>query len=51
MIALKANPSLHEPVKSVTLTPGYFAVDRRAHRKSASLAEMFGSCPTTISEI
>lgn len=51
MSALKASPSLHEDVKSATLTPGYFAVDRRAQLSSASRAVTFGSWPTTMSEI
>lgn len=49
--ALKARPSLQEQVKSVTRTPGYRAVDRRAHLRRASRAVTFGSWPTTMSDI
>ncbi|PSN48664.1 hypothetical protein C0J52_04767 [Blattella germanica] len=51
IIALKAKPSRHEAVKSVTLTPGYLAVERLAHLNNASRADTFGSWPTTMSEI
>ena len=50
MMALKARPSLHDLVKSLTWTLGYRCVVFWAHRKRASLAET-SSCPTTISEI
>jgi hypothetical protein len=50
MIALKARPSLHDDVKSLTLTLGYLVVVFCAHRSNASLAET-SSCPTTMSEI
>jgi hypothetical protein len=50
MMALKASPSLHDPVKSRTLTFGYLVVVFCAQRSSASLAET-SSCPTTMSEI
>lgn len=49
--ALKARPSLQEQVKSVTRTPGYRAVVRRAHLRRASRAVTFGSWPTTMSDI
>lgn len=49
--AEKAKPSRHDPVKSFTRTPGYRAVDRRAHLISASRAVILSSCPTTMSEI
>lgn len=51
MSALKASPSRQEDVKSVTRTPGYFAVERLAQLRSASLAVTFGSWPTTMSDI
>ena len=51
MMALNARPSFHELVKSDTRTPGYLAVDRRAHLSKASLAETLVSSPTTISDI
>lgn len=43
MIALNARPSLQDDVKSLTLTPGYLAVDLRAHRSRASRAVTLGS--------
>uniref|UniRef100_A0A182TZC3 Uncharacterized protein n=1 Tax=Anopheles melas TaxID=34690 RepID=A0A182TZC3_9DIPT len=49
--AENAKPSRHELVKSFTRTPGYLAVERRAHRSSASRAVRLSSCPTTMSEI
>jgi len=48
---LNAKPSRHELVKSVTWTPGYLAVVRLAHLNKASRADIFGSWPTTISDI
>ena len=51
MRALKARPSRQLLVKSATRTPGYLAVLRRAHRRRASRAETFSSCPTTMSPI
>lgn len=51
MRALNASPSLQDDVKSLTLTPGYLAVDRRAHLSRASRAVTLGSCPTTMSDI
>lgn len=50
MSALKAMPSLQEEVKSLTLTPGYLAVDLLAHLSSASRAVTLVSWPT-MSEI
>ena len=51
MMALKARPSFHEDVKSLTRTPGYLAVVRWAHRSKASRAVRDSSCPTIMSEI
>ena len=51
MMALKARPSFHELVKSLTRTPGYLAVVRCAHRRRASRAVSDSSCPTMISDI
>lgn len=51
MSALKARPSLQDDVKSVTLTPGYLAVERRAQLSRASRAVTLGSWPTTMSDI
>lgn len=49
--AENAKPSRHDDVKSLTRTPGYRAVERRAQRKSASRADTLSSLPTIISEI
>lgn len=51
IMAENAKPSRHDPLKSLTRTFGYLAVERLAHRKSASRADKLSSWPTTISEI
>lgn len=48
--AENAKPSRQDDVKSLTRTPGYRAVDRRAQRNSASRAETLSSL-LTMSEI
>jgi len=51
MMALKASPSFQELVKSVTRTPGYFAVDLWTQRSRAFRAVILSSWPTIMSDI